>query len=212
MKLRIASLSLLTIACLVAASPARAQLVYDNPTNVVYDNGPNNGEVMGWNLNGQIVSNSVWCNLHPFCPVNNAAFWVWLNPGSPPPTMLVQFSSGPCASTPGHTKGCGVLVPGGTFNVAGTLYDCYTNNFGYTICRYYVSFIAFNLPFGTSYVNLTATPPFVPVLLWDQNYGIACESTGCPSIAFSTGNAPPPIPSESFTICDPLDGTCGRFF
>ncbi|MGB8885197.1 MAG: hypothetical protein WCC87_00645 [Candidatus Korobacteraceae bacterium] len=205
MKMYIASLSLLAIACLVAAFPAMAQ--------VVYDNGPDNGQIMSWTLNGQIVSNSVWCNAAPVCPVNEAGFWVWVNPGSPPPTMLVQFSSGPCARTPGNTIGCGVLVPGGTINVPGTLYDCYTNDFGYTVCRYYVSFTAFNLPSGTSYVNLTATPPLVPFLGWDENYGIGCESTGCPSTAYSSAMIPPTtaIPSEAFAVCFTTGGLCGRF-
>jgi hypothetical protein len=180
MKLRI---SLLTLLCLVlAAVPASAQ---------TYDNGPINGTTDAWTINfGYVVSNTFnWSG----GPLLSVSFGVWEFPGDV--LQTVDFS----ITTTENGTG-----PGGTRNVTDEFIS--TNQYGYDI-----DLITFNtggvpLNAGTYWLNLAnATVPSGDPVYWDENSGVGCHGSGCPSIASESSVGT--IPGEAFTVTG--GGCCG---
>ncbi len=171
MKLRIA---LLAVVCLaLAAIPAMAQ-------TDVYDNGPVNGQDLGWTINfGFSVSDSF--TLESANTVTGASFWAWLIPGDT--LTSVEFQIG--------ANAFGNELLDQTLNV--TASNCFSNQFGYNVCDETATFngggVALNA--GTYWMTLSnASVPSGDPAYWDMNSG--------PSQAQE--NTIGTVPSESFTM------------
>jgi len=180
MKLRIASL---TILCLALASvPAWAQWSYDN--------GPINGTTDAWTINfGYIVSDTFTAG---GTNVTGFQFGVWEFPGDTMSSVGYSITSG---ENSGTVYGSGVAS-------GSSLTDTFvsSNQYGYNIDT--ITVTGLNVPEtpGTKYwLNLynAAVPSGDPVF-WDENSGVGCKGSGCPSSA--SESAVGTIAGEAFTI------------
>ena len=182
-------LAALTISCLaLAAVSASAQ--------VLYDNGPINGNQDGWTINfGYIVSDN-------FTIANDAtmtgfAFGTRQFPGD-------VFTSVDWAITSGENSG---TVYGSGTASGSMITDKYlsTNAFGYYVNLITVTGLDVNLTGGATYwltlqnAEVSSGDP----VFWDENSGVGCggdngKGGGCPSLA--SESAVGTIPSEDFTI------------
>ncbi len=182
MKLHMASLTVLVLA--LAALPAMAQ-------TDVYDNGPVNGQDLGWTINfGFSVSDSF--TLGSGTTVSGASFWAWLIPGDT--LTSVEFQIGAAAF------GNGLLDQ--TLNV--TASNCFSNQFGYNVCDETATFNGGGVALGAGTYWMTLSNASVPSgdpAYWDMNSG--------PSQAQE--NTLGTVPSESFTMWggSPTTTTCG---
>jgi PEP-CTERM motif len=177
-KTRIASLSLLTIVCLLlAVAPAMAD---------TYSNGPYNGTTNSWMINfGFSVTNSFsltclggdgQCSLTSFSAV------YWLTPGDTAPLVEAQVGSTPFGSDILDQ----VLHEDSTISLG-------TNQAGFVLEQNTYNFIGDDdINNGQTYwlTLLNASVPSGNPVYWDENSG--------PSSAFE--NTLGAIPSESFTI------------
>ena len=186
MKLRIASLTVLSLALLVA--PASAQ--------VLYDNGPINGSTDAWTINfGYVVSEDIYMR-DDISGITDIHFGTWEFPGD---TMTsVDWS------ITGSENG-GTVYGSGTASGA-KLSDKFlsTNQYGYNIDLITISGLNVNLNAGTYWLNLqNAVVPSGDPVYWDENSGKGCggsdgKGANCPSQA--SESALGTIPSEAFTI------------
>jgi hypothetical protein len=188
MKQVVASLSLLTILCLVlAVAPAMA--------DTLYDNGPINGTTDAWTINfGFSVSDSEIINRSSKGGGGFAA-GIWLSPGDSVTSVEIDFGT----TSFGTDIFSGVLLASG-------FTDLGTNQFGFDLQQGYFPLPNIPLPVGTSWITLSnaVTPSGNPVY-WDENSGVGCMSSGCPSLAFE--NSVGSIPSEAFTLTGTSGGT-----
>lgn len=195
MRMRIASLSLLTICCLIlAVAPAMAQ------NRDLYDNGPFNGTTDAWTINfGFTVSDSYI--LDPNHSVNGFHFVYWDASSTDILTSVDWCTSGAPLCTPNATWGAGG---------AGTVSNVFlgTNQYGYSLFQADITglndlhfadpgFITLGNACSTS--GCSVSNP----IYWDENSGVGCGGldgggTNCPSTAYndSVGS----ISSEAFTI------------
>jgi hypothetical protein len=180
MKLRIASLSLFALCLTLAAVPAMAQID-------LYDNGPVNGQDLGWTINfGFTVSDQF--TLASDSPVNGMNFWAWLIPGDTLTSVEVQIGS----------AAFGNELLDQTVNPVAP--NCFSNQFGYNVCDETAFFSQIELNAGTYWITLSnASVPSGDPVFWDQNSG--------PSQAQE--NTLGTIPSESFTILGMENSTTG---
>ena len=119
--MRIASLSLLAL-CL-AVVPAVAQ-------NDIYDNGPTNGQDLGWTINfGFAVSDQF--TLGSASTVNGITFAAWLFPGDVLQTAEVSITSSEFGGTSYFDQ-----------TVSFTASGCFSNADGYNVCNESGSFSA----------------------------------------------------------------------
>jgi hypothetical protein len=185
LKLRIASLALLAL-CSALSLPAIAQ--------VLYENGPVNGQVDAWTINdGFSVSDSIHCcgvygnGQLPSATIGGLDFWAWLVPGDTITSVEVQFGASPFGNE----------LFDGIVNLSQS--NCFTNNFGYNVCMESGNFLGPNLGGGNYWMTLSnAVVPSGDPVYWDENSGVGCSSPGCPSQAQE--NTVGTIPSEAFTI------------
>lgn len=179
-QLHIASLSLLTLLCLMLASSALA--------NDLYDNGYTSGDQTAWTINfGFQVSDSFI--LQHAAPVHGFQFAVWEIPGDSATAVNWSIDTNPFGST---FSGLACSTPGSGCN--STLADTFitTNAYGYSLDL--VTVTNLNLPLAgntTYYLTLQdAQTTLSNPLYWDENSGR--------SLAFENDYGS--IPSESFTI------------
>jgi hypothetical protein len=192
-QIRIASLALLAVLCLtLAALPTWAQ-------NWSYDNGPVNGNVGAWQINGGfVVSNSYV--IGPGSSGGESAFrlGVWELPGDTLTSLDWVVSTGPC-SGPG---GCGTILGSGTAGSANlTDQFLFTNQYGYNIDVVTATGATADNSKSNHFLYLTlgnANVPSGDPVYWDENSGVGCQSDGCPSQAYDSALGT--IPSEAFTI------------
>jgi hypothetical protein len=188
MKTRIAFASLAICCLAVAAVPVSAQ--------VLYDNGPINGNAGPWDIvNGYIVSDTFTVSSGQ--TVTGFELGVW-NEGSDPMTSLQwSLTSG---ENGGTVYGSGVAMSSG--GPGGTLMSQFIshNQSGYDIDEITVTKLNVNFASGGTYwLNLqNASGNLGDYYFWDENSGVGCMSNGCPSQA--SDSAVGTIPSESFTI------------
>ncbi len=178
--MRIASLVILCLA--LAAIPAWAQWTYDN--------GPINGTTDAWTINfGYIVSDTFEAG---GSAVGYFQFGVWEFPGDVLSSVDWSITSG---------ENGGTVYGQGTAN-GKSLTDQFisTNQFGYDIDLITVSGLNVAVSSGTTYwLNLqnAAVPSGDPVF-WDENSGVGCKGSGCPSQASESSVGT--IAGEAFTI------------
>ena len=181
--MRTASLSLLTILCLLlVAAPAMA--------DTLYDNGPINGTTDAWTINfGFSVTNSFTCGSQD-CSVEDFHIGVWLTQGDTLSSVEMQLGF----TSFGNQYTDQVLNATGQTNL-------FVNAYGFQVAIVDFSLTNIDVPNGTNWITLqnAVTPGFNPVY-WDENSG--------PSSAFE--NMFGSIPSEAFTITGSATGCGGR--
>ena len=183
--MRTASLSLLTILCLmIAAAPAMAD-------QILYDNGPINGTTNAWTINsGFAVSDSFTLNdfFTYYWFVNDLYFGVWLVQGDTVTSVQMDIGTSPF----------GTNVLSVVRNPTGST-DLGINQYGYDIQQIELPLFGEEMLPGTYWLTLSnGTTPNGDPIYWDENSGIGCQSYGCPSSAYQTDTGS--IPSEAFTI------------
>lgn len=172
MKLRFASLSLLTLCLMLAAVPAAAQTVYSN--------GPTNGNVDGWGLNLGFIVSDTFNVTDNNTTITGGNFAMWVFPGD----TLISAGLSITSQEAGGTTYFDQFV---NF----TQSNCVPNNWGYDICQESTSFSGPTLNSGTYWLNLlNAEVSGGGPIYWDENSGPSSASQS------SVGT----IPSESFTV------------
>lgn len=195
-QIRIASLLLLTILCLVlAVVPAMAQ-------QTLYDNGPYNGTTNAWDINfGYSVSDAA-ANTSK-SNVLNASIVYW----DPSRTDVLTSVDTQFGTTPfsGFLQTSSIVT--NTF--------LGTNQFGYNLFEASYGITGVDLGPGAYYMTLsnactTSGCSVDTPIYWDENSGVGCggddgHGGGCPSTAYS--NSVGSIPSEAFTLTGQGGGT-----
>jgi PEP-CTERM motif len=187
-QLRIASLSLFAILCLVlAATSANA--------GTLYDNGPPNGEVDAWTINaGYVVSNSFVTPANS--EITDVHFVYWdASTSDLLTTVDMQINGMPFG-------GAAQTLSGVTNTFLGT------NAMGYNL--YQADYEFAGIPYsGAGFLTLsnacTTSGCSTNAIYWDENSGVGCGGThppgggaNCPSTAYE--NTLGSIPSEAFTL------------
>ena len=184
--MRIASLSLLTVCCLLlAVAPAMA--------DTLYNNGTFNGNADAWAINfGFAVSDSFNVGSDPHVKSLNFVYWDG-SAASPSSDLLTSVD-----------MALGSTSFGGTYNTYGVTNNTFlaTNSFGFSL--YQANFLsAFDIPWvGAGYLTLqnactTSGCSVNTEIFWDENGG--------PSTAYE--NTLGSIPSEAFTLGGTRDTT-----
>jgi len=196
-QIRVASLSMLTILCLMlAATSAMAG-------TLLYDNGPPNGTVNAWTINfGYVVSDSFVTPAHS--EITDLHFVYW------------DASSTDLITTVNMQIG---TAPFGSDVFSGTLGGV-TNTFLGTSGGYYIyqaDYVFAGIGYsGAGFVTLsdacTTSGCDTNPIFWDENSGVGCGGThppgggaNCPSTAYE--NTIGTIPSEAFTLTGQGGGT-----
>ena len=186
LKMRIASLALLTICCLMlAVAPALAD-------STLYSNGPYNGTTDAWTINfGFSVSDSFNVGSDP--KVRDLSFVYWDGSASAPSSDLLTTVDMQIGST--SFGGSAQTLSGVTNTFLGT------NQYGYSL--YQADFSFADIPWvGAGYITLsnactTSGCSVSTPIYWDENSG--------PSTAYE--NTLGSIPSEAFTLSGTRDTT-----
>ena len=153
--------------------------------NILYDNGPVNGEVDAWTINfSSTVSDTIQVN----GSVTGIQFWAWLEPGDAITNIEVQLGSTGYFSN-------------NLFDSVVTLTQssCFTNNFGFDVCLVSGELHRPRPLSGMIWITLAnANTAEGQTVYWDEYCGVGCQSPGCPSMAQEDTLGT--IPSEAFTI------------
>jgi len=175
---------LLTFTCMLLSLPAVAG-------SILYTNGPVNGNNDAWNMSGPYaVSDSF--GLASASTVTSIAFGVWVFAGDTPTSVMWSITSAP---------GGGTVYGSGTASLTNILFCHAGASCGLGQADVYTSSFATNVALGsgTYWLNFQGgTSSLFNALYWDENDGVGCSGTGCPSAAFQTFTGT--IPSESFTL------------
>jgi PEP-CTERM motif len=189
-QVRIASLSLFAFLCLtLAALPALA--------DTLYDNGPVNGNINAWQINGGfVVSDSYHTSGSGGSDftVTGFTFAVWELPGDTLTSVDWVVSTDPC-SGPG---GCGTILGFGTAsgaNLTDTLLS--TNQYGYNIDEVTAKANINASKSNHFWITLSNASASGDPVYWDENSG--------PSSAYDSALGT--IPSEAFTIYGSVSST-----
>jgi hypothetical protein len=201
MKMRIASLALLTILCLALSTPAFA-------AGFVYSNGPIKGTVSAYYIccgTGFEVSNSFTVSVNS--TMTGFTFGEWVLAGDLPTGISWAV---------GTTSFGGTLTPGGGFSTTllctnGSPYNggiC-GGGFGYDVYESFATTGAIFLAAGTHYLTLAFATDSGGTGFdgWDINAGNStafCRPPACPTLSPQGDDQ---IPSESFTILGAATGT-----
>jgi PEP-CTERM motif len=180
MQIRIA---LPTILCLaLTAVPAWTQWSYDN--------GPINGTTDAWTINFGFTASDTFTAGGTTVSGFNFGFWEF--PGDVLSSLDWSVTTG---ENSGTTLGAGTASGQ---NLTDTFIS--TNQYGYDIDKISVTASVSGLTSGSTYwLNLqTASTPSGDPVYWDENSGVGCGGSGCPSKA--SESAVGTIPSEAFTM------------
>ena len=187
MKARV-GLSALLVLLFTFVLPVSAQILYEN--------GPINGETDAWTINfGFELSDSFTISTGNSA-VTGLAFGAWLFPGDVLESVQVTLSSQPLQS--------GTIYFEQQVNF--TQSGCFLNNYSFDVCTETGSFAPTPLQNGNYWLTLgNAVVNDGDPVYWDENSGIGCHSPGCPSEATSdlTGTDP----SEAFSVLGTTSGT-----
>ncbi|MGA2369195.1 MAG: hypothetical protein ACLPPV_08085 [Candidatus Korobacteraceae bacterium] len=156
--------------------------------NDIYDNGPINGNTDAWTINFGFVVSDTFTVPSGGDTITGGTFGLWLFSGDTLSTAELSITAGENGGTSYFDQ---------TVNF--TMGTCTVNQYGYNICSVTTSFTGPPLNGGTYWVNLqNASVPSGDPVYWDENSGVGCTGTGCPSSASDSEVGT--IPSESFTI------------
>lgn len=164
-------LALLAMAALLAV-PAAAQ--------VVYNDGPINGNVDAWTINFAYIQSDSFNVTNSGTTITGGSFGIWLFPGDTLTsaelsiTSEENFGTSYFDQTVGFTQG-----------------SCTVNQYGYNVCTENTTFNGPTLNAGTYWLNLqNASVPSGDPVYWDENSG--------PSQA--SNNSVGTMPGEAFTL------------
>ena len=153
--------------------------------NVIYENGPIDGNTLGWVINfGFAVADSF--TVQTTSNITGMSFGAWLFPGDVLQSVEVSITSAPFGGTAYFDHTLSVIQSG-----------CESNG-GFNVCTETAT-LSVTLNAGTYWLELrngfvnTGDPVY-----WDQNSGVGCHSQDCPSQAVESSVGT--IPSESFSI------------
>ncbi len=156
-------------------------------SNDTYDNGPINGTTDAWTINfGYAIADSF--NLPNSGNLSGMSFGAWLEPGDTLQTVEISITNAPFGGTSYFDQVVTVTQSG-----------CVSNQYGFNVCTVSATWpdAAFNS--GTYWVNLqNAVDNEGNLVYWDENSGVGCTGSGCPSSASESSIGT--IPSESFTL------------
>jgi uncharacterized repeat protein (TIGR03803 family) len=163
--------------------------------NDIYDNGPINGNTDAWTINFGFIVSDTFTVANSQTPITGMSFGAWLIPGDIMSSAEISITSSPNGGTSYFDQ-----------YVNFTQGSCTTNDYGYNVCmETSANFNGPTLNAGTYWVNLqNASVPSGDPMYWDENSGVGCTSSGCPSQADESSVGT--IPSESFTILG--ENTC----
>lgn len=158
---------------LAAGAPASAQ--------VLYTNGPINGETDAWTINFGYVVNDSFNITSATGTISGLSFGAWISPGDTVPSVEVVIATEPSGGTVYYDEQVNLVQSG-----------CYLNNYSYDVCTETASFHGPTLNNGMYWISLqNAVSAGGNPVYWDENSG---PSEACGSSCLGT------IPSESFTI------------
>lgn len=183
-------LASLTLFCLTTiAIPAAAQ-------NIVYENGPINGQELGWTINFGFILGDSFTISGGDTTITGFSFGAWLLPGDVLTSVQASINSEPAFGGAGYFDETLSFTPS----------NCFTNQFGYNICTETTTFNGPTLGNGTYWLTLdNAMVPSGDPVYWDNNGGAGCHSLGCPSQEWHNWEGT--LPSEAFTIDGTVNGS-----
>ncbi|MGA2371216.1 MAG: choice-of-anchor tandem repeat GloVer-containing protein [Candidatus Korobacteraceae bacterium] len=156
--------------------------------NDIYDNGLINGNTDAWAINYGFIVSDTFTITYDQTQVSGMSFGAWLFVGDTLTTAELSITS----SENGGTSYFDQTV---NFTQSG----CILNQLGYNVCTVSTTFSGPMLNTGTYWVNLqNASVPSGDPVYWDENSGVGCTGSGCPSQG--SENDVGTIPSETFTI------------
>ncbi len=148
--------------------------------NVIYSNGPTNGNTDAWNIGFEFVVSDSFTVGNGGATVTGMTFAAWLFPGDTLPSVTIGITSAENGGTVYFNQSLTITQSG-----------CVINNLGFNVCNESATFSGPTLNAGTYWVNLqNGEASDDDSVYWDENSG--------PSSASMTSVGT--IPSESFTI------------
>ena len=158
---------------------------------VLYENGPINGQTDAWTINFGFIISDTFTISGQASQVGGMSFGAWLTPGDTLESTELIISS--------QEVGGGTVYFDGQVNI--TQSGCSLNQYSFDICTETAMFNGPTLNTGTYWVSLeNAVSSDGDPVYWDENSGIGCHSEGCPSEAGNGGIFGATLPSESFSI------------
>jgi len=184
-RIRIVSCGL-ALALLTLVVPASAQILYED--------GPINGETDAWTINFGFVVSDTFNISTGNSTITGFSFGVWLTPGDVVESVGLSLT---------QEEDSGTVFFNQQVNV--TQSNCSLNSYDYDICTETASFNGPTLGNGRYWVNLqNAVDSQGTYVFWDENSGVGCHSPGCPSDAGPGGEGT--LPSEAFSILGTASG------
>lgn len=165
----------------------------------IYDNGPINGNTDAWTINFGYITSDSFTIANDQTSITGMSFGAWLISGDTLTSVEISITSGENSGTSYFDQ-----------TVTFTQGSCTSNQYGYNACTETSSFNGPTLNAGTYWVNLqNASVSSGDPVYWDENSGVGCQGSGCPSLA--SDNSIGSIPSESFTILGNATTTTSTF-
>ncbi len=156
---------------------------------MMYENGPVNGTTDAWSFSGGFQSTESLTVSGGGSTVNSFSMWVWIVPGDSLTGVQLGVGTGPFDTSLFNAM---LSTP--------TTSNCFTNQYGYNVCEVTWAVNGPGLYLGNYWVTLqNGTTAFGTQPFWDENSGVGCTSSGCPSTAM-LNNGIGTIPSEAFTL------------
>ncbi len=182
--------------CLVVLAAVVLLLGIPASAQILYENGPINGETDAWTINFGFVVNDSFTISTGSSTISGLSFGAWLTQGDVLQSVDVLMSSEAFGGTIYFNSQVNVTQSG-----------CFVNNYGFDVCTETANFSGPTLADGTYWLSLlNATVNDGDPVYWDENSGSGCHSEGCPSQACE-GDCVGSIPAEAFSILGSSGGT-----
>lgn len=173
---------------LFALLPLLTLIASTASAQIVYENGPINGQENAWTINFGFALGDSFVVSGTNSTIGGFAFGAWLTPGDVLQSAELSITSEVLGGTTYFDQDINFTASG-----------CFLNSDNFQVCTETGQFTPFSLSAGTYWVNLqNAVSAGGNPVFWDQNEGVGCDSPGCPSIG--SEGAPGTIPSEAFSV------------